>query len=105
MYTKMFGHKKSFALIFALGLFSCTACNAERGGDVRGYSNGIHDDNNNYDHGTNYNNSNNGNYYHGGGDWGAPAVVIGVPGSNAPTCSTVQQCDSDGNCTQSQVCE
>ena len=100
MCSTLFAEIKSFVLIVVLGVFSCTSCYAERGGDVRGYSNGAHGNDNNF---------NNGNYYRGddyhGSNWGVPAVVIGVPGSNAPTCSTVQQCDSDGNCTQSQVCD
>ena len=100
MFSYSLDHKGLCGLIFAIGLFSCVSCNAERGGV---YSNG-----GGYERGNDYNNDNNVN--RNAGEWADPVVVTGVPNTgylNAdypPSCTNVQQCDSNGNCVQSQSC-
>ena len=98
-------HKKICVFIFLVGLFSCTACYAARGGG--GYDHGGYNNDNSYtphDYNNNSGTDYHGDYYNRGG-WGAPAIVIGDPGSDQTYCSTVQQCDSDGNCQENQVCD
>lgn len=99
-------HKWFCALIFAIGLFSCAVCQGARGGGV--YNNGGGYNRGDYN-GGGYNNGVYNHDYYNGGNWGAPAVVVGVPGADydsdyQTTCSTTEQCDSDGNCSQNQVC-
>ena len=92
------------ALIFVIGFFSCVDSNAARGGGGFGNASG-NDRPDNYDRGNDYNNRNRDI-----NDNGVSAVIIGDPGdgyldaSNPTSCSSTQQCDSYGNCTQTQVC-
>ena len=97
-------NRKGFcAFIFAIGLFSCVTCHADRGGGGGAFNNGGYDHNDTYNNNGNFNNDNHDGYYEGGVEVGAPGAVYLVP-SSPTTCSTVQQCDSDGNCMQNQVC-
>ena len=103
MRSYMMNHKKSCALILAIGLFSCVACHADRGGG--GYENGggfQHNDNYN-NGGSDYNDENHDIDYNSSVGFGAPGIEYVAPATST-NCSTVQQCDSNGNCIESQVC-
>lgn len=89
----------SYVAVLITSLLACMVCHAERGGG--GYHAGgeinrgnVNDNRNGY-----YNND----YRDGYRDNG---VVVGVPvdGDVGATCQTVQQCDSNGNCTETQSC-
>ena len=101
-------HKIPRSFLFVLALFVCTSTNA---GYNVAYSHGggyEHDNgynpNGGYNHDGDDNNYNN-NYYR-GNDWNNSGVVIDVPSVNslAPGCSTVKQCDNNGNCVLDQIC-
>ena len=105
-------------LLILLTTLSSTICLAERGitggfhgaggfhnGGLNGNGavhNGYHNDNYHgagvYHHNNNYVGPAVGNYYPGAG-WGAAAVVV-----NPNACQSIQQCDSNGNCVQTQEC-
>lgn len=84
-------------MLFAMGLFFSVDAFAARGGYERGA----------YDRGGYTNDSRTDAYSR---DWGEPAVVIENPDTDysasnfSTSCSTVQQCDTNGNCTQNQIC-
>ena len=95
--------KFSYGAILITSLLACAVSNAGRGvGGGGAYHGGV---DNNY-HGD-YNNRND-NYNR--GIEGSSGVIIGAPigGDIEPaypdSCQTVQQCDSDGNCVQTQNC-
>lgn len=90
--------------MLVLGLLTCVSGFAMRGGGGEG-------------RGGDFNRG--GDYYRGNDDYRGgyrdgvyydnrvadPAVVVAVPeGEVSESCSSVQQCDNDGNCVQSQVC-
>ena len=92
-------HKFSCTVLLIISLLACTVGNAGHGG---GYHGGNID---------NRNDDNNRNYNHDDrGVEGSSAVIIGAPigGDVEPaypySCQSVQQCDSDGNCIQTQNC-
>lgn len=92
--------------IIALGLFTCFSCNADHfGGGFHGnFGNG---NLNHIDNDTAV-----GNYRPGNGwvapAYAAPTYIISNPDqidyNSSYNCQTVQQCDSDGNCSYSQDC-
>ncbi|KTD55466.1 hypothetical protein [Legionella quateirensis] len=104
----------SRAVIFAIGLFASMICFGDHfgGGFHTNIGNGgwNHPDYNYHNDDVNVGN------YHPGNGWVAPVYV--APTYVAPTyiinnsdddddsdCQTVQQCDSNGNCVQSQSCD
>ena len=103
MCSHLRNYKTSCAVILAIGLLSCAVGNAGReGGYGGGYGGGSYNSERNHDNNDNYNRGN----YNNDGERNVetPAVVIGVPDANTTSCSTVQQCDAYGNCSQNQVC-
>ena len=104
-------HTGLCGLILILGLLTCAVGNAMHGGGGGGGRGGDFNRDGDYNRGGDYNRDGDNNrggyrdgvYYDNGAD--GPGVVVGVPeGESSSTCSTVQQCDDDGNCVQSQVC-
>ncbi|MDP3559292.1 MAG: hypothetical protein Q8R79_02940 [Legionellaceae bacterium] len=106
--------KYAYAIIFVMGLLACSVTNAWHGGGGgggRGYhGGGDYHGGGGYYHGGDYHN---GGYYHGGTYYGgtyygSPGVVIGVPLGGAAaypnSCVPTQQCDANGYCVQTQVC-
>ena len=93
--------KQSCALIATLGLLFCGSCHAERGGGDFNRGGYDHENNNS----SNYNHDYNNNNYNGSGSrtWIVPNEGYVNP-AYAGACSTVQQCDDDGNCVENQVC-
>lgn len=102
MSSSNIGYSRNCILFMAIISFSCSTCFAERGGGFH-QNNGDHQNdgyhqNNEY----NYVAPNAGNYHQDNGAWVAPVVID--PAVNDTDCQTVQQCDSDGNCIESQNC-
>ena len=100
--------KPSCALLFAIGLLSTVASQAA--GRFGGGGDYHHDFNNNVNVNHDYQvNDYHGTYYNGGGiyghNWNDSAVVVGYPGVGGTNCSTVEQCDADGNCDENQECD
>lgn len=106
-------HKCLCGLMLMFGLLTCAAGIAGHGGGGRGgdfnrggdenrggdYNRGGYDNRGRYDNRSGYRD---GVYYDNG--FAGPGVVVGVPDDEASSCSTVQQCNDDGNCVQTQVC-
>ncbi|KTD67505.1 hypothetical protein [Legionella shakespearei] len=110
----------SRAFILLVFLFTSTLCLAEHFGGAGGFGHvggvggvghvggvegvggigGVHPYDNGWNNG--YHNSNVGNYYPGNG-WVAPTYIING-GGDYDDCQSVQQCDSNGNCIQTQDC-
>lgn len=102
-------------ILLSIMFLSSPICFAEHGGggfhqgggeyhqnDGFNHNGGYHQNNEEHDNSNyNYVNPGVGHYYPGNG-WGAPGVVI-VPGNDSD-CQTIQQCDSNGNCIQTQNC-
>ena len=92
-----FTRNKSCAMLLALGVLSNSACFAGRGGiGVGGYDRPTV-----FNNDTNYNHIDNNNL-NGANNrvWIDPNAVY----ANPTVCSTQQQCDDNGNCVQSEIC-
>ncbi len=101
MKTRLIMHRMVSILILSISLFTFADCFAARGGGRAGgdFDRGV--DNNNR-----INNDILNDDYH-NGYWGVPGAVVVPSGgynNNPSSCSTIQQCSSDGNCVQTQVC-
>ncbi len=98
MFSHLLNYARTGVMLFAMGLFFSAGASAARMG---GYDRGV-DDRGGY-----INDSRTDAYSR---DWGEPAVVIENPDTDysasnfSTSCSTVQQCDANGNCTQNQIC-
>jgi hypothetical protein len=106
MKSQPFVHRGLYSLIVSIGLFTYIASDAVHAGRAGGGFNRGGDLNHNVDN-NNRPNEYNRNIDNHNGEWVAPGTVV-VPATgydnNSSSCSTVQQCSSDGNCVQSQVC-
>lgn len=95
-------HKYLCGFIFAICLLSCAVCDAMRGG-----GGGVHRGGDNFNRGGDLNRGDFNHRDYNRDNWdNAGAVVVPEGGyvTSPGSCSTVQQCDSDGNCVQNQVC-
>ncbi len=82
--------KGFYPVVLVIGLLTCMVSHAGRGV----MNNNFHADN--YNERPDYNN----NYNNNDRLWISPGAVY----VNPTSCSTVQQCDDEGNCSQTQVC-
>jgi hypothetical protein len=102
------------SVVLMFGLIASTACGARGFGDAAGrggdFNRGVgqyYHNNDDWHGNQGYYQGNNGhNSYYGGWVGGGPGVVVGVPfgGYYAPSCQTIQTCNSAGVCSSQQYC-